>query len=105
MTEFLHILDRAVLHFFSATSLVLLAFMGLRAFNRRRPSEWFPVHWKASLSLAALTVFGFATLREAWDVAAGQSLIKASVDYFSWFAGCAVAAYGLYRFGKDIHRQ
>ena len=101
MNELWHILERAMIHFFSATSLVLVVFMLLRSLARRKAARWLPTSWKASLVMAALLVFAISTMREAYDVANGQVLVKAFTDYISWCAGCGVAVWGLFRFAKE----
>lgn len=97
-----HILERFVIHFTSATSLVLVMFMLLRSLARHGYTNWLPT-WRASLIVAALFVFAVSTTREAYDVANGQPLVKAFTDYASWLLGCGVAAWGLTRFGKEIN--
>lgn len=101
MNDFLHVLDRFIVHFFSASSLVMLTFFALRTLDRRIRSEWLPDDWKPLLGLAAVTVFAVASLREAWDVAQGQALGKALTDYASWLLGCGVSTWGLARFKTD----
>ncbi len=100
MTDFLHILDRFAIHFVSATALVLCAATALRV-AAKRWSQWLPADWRHRLVIAGLTVFAISTMREAWDVAHGQLLIKAFVDYASWVCGCGFGVWGLYRFKKD----
>lgn len=100
MRELLHILDRFAVHFFASMSLVLLAFFAVRHFTPKARG-WLPDEWKEQLALAGLLVFAFSTLREAWDVAHGQTLLKAFTDYASWLLGCGGSVWGLYRFGKE----
>jgi len=67
----------------------------LRALARvsgRLPSERLPL-----LLLSALTVFAVSALREARDVARGQSLTKAIWDHASWALGCAPSAHVISR--------
>ena len=102
MSEFLHIIDRATIHFTSATSLVLSIAIGIRFASKK--TKWLPRSLPQVLLLSAMTVFAISTLREAYDVAHGQSLVKAFTDYASWLAGTGCAAWGLYRwsyFGWD----
>ena len=102
MDALYHILSRFVIHFTSATALVLIVFMGLRSIRRRfMVGEWLPESWRSTLVLAALGVFAASALREAFDVAQGQSQVKAVTDYISWVLGCGVAAWGLHRFAKE----
>lgn len=98
MTELLHILERGVIHFFSSMSLLMLAFFGFRTAVRWSRSAWLPTAWRQQLIIAALAVFAVSTLREAWDVGHGQTIMKAFADYLSWLLGCGVSAWGLYRF-------
>ena len=92
-----HIVERIIIHFTSATSLVLMLAVLLRYLGRRFPSPWLPVSMNQTLVYAALGVFAISTLREAWDVAGGQPLVKAATDYASWLLGTGFAAWGLYR--------
>ena len=101
MNELFHILERAVIHFFSACSLVMLTFFALRTARRKWKTSWLPDSFRERLLLAAICVFALSTMREAWDVANGQALIKAFTDYASWLTGCGVATWGLYRFKMD----
>jgi hypothetical protein len=92
-----HIIDRFVIHFTAATSLVLMLAIGFRYLSRRSKSAWFPHSMHQTLVYAAMTVFAMSTLREALDVANGQPLAKAFTDYASWLLGTGFAAWGLYR--------
>jgi hypothetical protein len=58
---------------------------------------WIPSNFNSQLLIAALAVFAFSTLREAYDVSVGQPLVKAFTDYASWIIGTGVGAWGLYR--------
>lgn len=98
MSELLHIIDRGTIHFFSSMSLVMLAFFAFRTAARRSHSAWLPAAWRQHLLFAAVAVFAVSTLREAYDVANGQPLVKAFTDYGSWLLGCGASAWGLYRF-------
>lgn len=97
----LHILDRFVIHFFSSAGILLCALFALRFVCRRTRTEFLPQTFRAQLVFAALAVFAFAALREAWDVHQGQSIVKAFTDYASWFLGCGCCAYGLHRLIKE----
>lgn len=85
----LHIAERFLIHFFSSAGLVLAAFHLLGWLQRR--SRFVPEGWRARLALAGLAVFAVSTLREAYDVHAGQSLLKAVADYLSWLSGTALS--------------
>ena len=98
MSELLHLIDRFTIHFFASMSLLMLAFFAFRTAARKSKSAWLPKEWRQHLLFAAIAVFAVSTLREAWDVGHGQTIVKAFADYFSWLAGCGVSAWGLYRF-------
>jgi hypothetical protein len=93
-----HILERALLHFVSSTFLVIASFIALRYWYRtnRKAALWLGTE-RASLVIAALGVFAIAALREPYDVWAGGPVVKSYTDFFSWFTGCAVSAWGVYR--------
>jgi hypothetical protein len=99
MTLFLHILDRFVIHLASATSLVMAATFAIMYLRRRvaDSQQWIPANFNSQLMIAALAVFAFSTMREAYDVSVGQPLVKAFTDYASWIIGTGVGAWGLYR--------
>ena len=101
MAEALHILDRFVIHFTASTAAVLWGFLGLKSLFRRTKSEWLSASWRTSLLIAALAVFAGSTLREAYDVTNGQSLLKAGFDYASWLLGAGASCWSLNRFGKE----
>lgn len=90
----LHILDRAFIHIFSATAVYLIAFMALR-YALRRNAKW------TVKIVPALIAIGFIGWREAYDVAHGQPLIKAYTDYASWTIGMTLAIWGLKRYAKE----
>lgn len=96
-----HILDRFAIHFFSSAGIVMCALFALRYASRKLNTAFLPQTLRTQLVFAALTVFAFATLREAWDVHQGQSIVKAFTDYTSWFLGCGCSAYGLHRLGGE----
>ena len=98
MTEFEHILGRALLHFVSSTFAVLALFFALRFLFRKKPSRWFSGERLHLLVTSALIVAAAASLREPFDVASGQTVLKASTDFASWYGGVIVAVWGLYRF-------
>lgn len=110
MSELWHIIDRWVIHFFASTSLVLMLTMlflwlqrtkRLPVWTRQFAAVFMVAQVPQMLVLAAVLVFAGSTLREAFDVWMGQSLLKAFTDYSSWLAGVATSAWGLYRFWKD----
>jgi hypothetical protein len=92
-----HILDRCAIHFASATSLVLMLAIAYRYAYRRTQSPWLPHSMPETLVYSGLTLFAASTLREAWDVANGQSVLKAFTDYLSWLLGSGFGVWGLYR--------
>ena len=94
----MHILDRAVIHFFSSCGICLCAFIVLHWVQRKKQLSWLPATVQAQLVLVAVAVFAGSTLREAYDVNAGQSLGKAVADYLSWAAGVTCSIWGLWRF-------
>lgn len=94
----LHALDRAIIHFFSASGVCLLSFFVLHWIQRRKQWPWLPSLVQPQLLFVAVCVFAGTALREAWDVAQGQSFWKACSDYSSWFLGCSAAVWGLWRF-------
>jgi len=95
MSEFLHILDRASIHFTASCSLVLM-FAVLLHWLRKKCS-WLPNTMQVILVWSALVVCLIAFVREPFDVAAGQSTTKAVTDYVSWFLGTGFSCFGLYR--------
>lgn len=101
MTEFLHILDRFIIHATAATALVLWTFMLLRTLQRRAAHQWLPSGWRQTLVIAALAVFAVATLREGYDIRNGQSAVKEVFDYISWLIGGGFGAWSLYRFKHE----
>lgn len=105
MELFGHIAERFIIHFASATFLVLLAFMLLRSARRRYflAGEWLPESWRSTLVLAALLIFAGSALREAYDVSVGGALAKSVSDYVSWSLGCGCAAWGLHRLVKEAN--
>ena len=98
-----HIAERFIIHFFSSCAITLCAFFVLRYWgqhNRKVPAFVSGRHSHLVVT-SALIVFSFATLREPFDIALGNQVwYKAIFDQVSWFLGCAVAAWGLYRFKK-----
>lgn len=92
-----HILERFIIHLFSAMGLVVGTFFGLQSLHRRLKSSWLPANIGGRLLLAGLLVFGLTAMREAWDVANGQPLVKAFTDYASWLIGLGLGIWATYR--------
>jgi len=91
------IIDRAVIHIYASAGVVLMTLITLRWYCRKWPTPWLPQLFQTQVLIAALLVFAFSALREAWDVSQGQPVIKAFTDYASWFIGCGLSSWGLYR--------
>ena len=96
----IHVLDRFVIHFFSACGAVLACLFVLLMVIRKCKNKLLPTSKEQALLVAAIVVFAFSTVREAWDVAAGQTLTKAGFDYVSWLTGCGVAVWALIRWDR-----
>ena len=94
----LHVLDRFVIHFFSSGGILLCCFFVLHFVQRKKQWIWLPALMQPQLLLVGVCVFAGSALREAYDVHAGQTLVKAIIDYVSWAAGCACSIWGLWRF-------
>lgn len=93
-----HIVERFIIHMFSAMGLVVGVFFGLQSLNRRQKMNgWMPSNIGGRLVLSGLLVFGVTAMREAWDVHNGQSVIKAFTDYASWGIGLALGIWATYR--------
>lgn len=94
-----HIVERFIIHMFSAMGLVVGVFFGLQSLNRRQKMNgWMPSNIGGRLVLAGLLVFGVTAMREAYDVAVGgQPLIKAFTDYASWLIGLTLGVWAAYR--------
>ena len=98
-----HIIERGAIHLLCSCFLTLAAFTALRYWrnHNRKAGVWLSGDKLHLLVVSALAVWALSTLREPFDVAAGQSTVKAVTDFISWLAGCGVAVWGLYRFSKD----
>ena len=96
MTDVLHILDRAVIHFFSSAGVYLIALWGFWLLERKA-RWWPPLKGWWELILPAAASFLFISLREAFDAAAGGALVKSVCDWLSWLAGLGASAWALYR--------
>ncbi len=93
-----HAAGRFILHFWAAPGIVLGATFALAFLVRKKKDwTWLPQTKRQIIAVAALAVFACATLREAYDVWAGQPLYKAFTDYSSWLLGCGVAVWALFR--------
>lgn len=93
-----HLLARFALHFISAGFIVLVSSSVLWAVWRRL--DWHVrsrPQYLAFLILVAIPTAALPSLREAFDVAAGQTLLKAVLDYVSWFSGAGLSCWLLYR--------
>ena len=96
-----HIIDRAVIHFFSSGGVYLIALWGFWLLERRVP--WWPElrgWWE--LILPALVSFIFISFREIFDVAAGGPVVKSLCDWLSWLAGLGTSAWALYRLAPRL---
>lgn len=93
----LHIIERGLIHLFSAMGLVVGTFFALQTLHRRLKNSWLPTNIGGRLLLSGLLVFGITAMREAWDVANGQPLVKAFTDYASWLIGLALGIWATYR--------
>ncbi len=97
-----HILDRFVLHLFASPGVLLASSFALAMLCRKKTTwTWLPQTRNQQIVLAAVCVFAGSALREAWDVAHGQSLVKAFFDYASWFSGCSLGVWALFRLQKQ----
>lgn len=96
----LHILDRFLIHFFSAPGLILGLTFGLGVLERRARWSWLPHSLLATSIWAAGIIFACSALREAYDVSQGGTLTKSIFDYISWAGGCGLTPWAIYRLGK-----
>ena len=88
-----HIIEREVIHFFSAGSCYVIALITLRFFERKSP------YWYKA-TIPALVAAGLIFLREPMDVAVGGWVGKSYFDYTFWMLGFAAIIYGLHRLGS-----
>ena len=94
----LHVVDRFIIHFSSSPGLLLMSSVLWRTASRKnRQSKFFPRSMEQTLVYASVSTFALTTLREAFDVAHGQPLFKAPIDYASWAIGLGVGVWALYR--------
>ena len=96
----MHIIDRFLIHLFASGGISLAAIFALRMAQRRLRCGWLPTQLLGQCSAVAIVVFTVAVLREAYDVARGQSLAKAVCDYASWAGGCGCSAWAIIRISK-----
>ena len=97
----LHIAERFLIHLFASGGAVLAVLFALRYFLRRVPTPWLPQTIPQQIVFAAVCVFAASALREAWDMAHGQSLLKAGTDHLSWAIGLTGTAWGLIRVWRN----
>jgi len=83
------IAERFLIHLSASAGAVLATFTVLRALAR--VTSWLPSERLPLLLVSALTVFAVSALREARDVARGQSLTKVIWDYASLALACALS--------------
>lgn len=92
-----HIIERFIIHLFSAMGLVVGTFFAIQSLHRRYAKGWLPSNVGGRLLLAGFLVFGLTATREAVDVARGQVLVKAFTDYASWAIGLGLGIWATYR--------
>lgn len=92
-----HIIERFIIHLFSATGLVVGTFFAIQSIQRRYAKDWLPSNVGGRLLLAGFLVFGVTATREAWDVHNGQPIVKAFTDYISWAIGLGLGIWATYR--------
>ncbi len=96
MSDFMHILERSIIHFFSSAGFYLIALWGFWMLERK--CLWWPQlqdWWK--LVLLVVVSFLFLSFREIFDVNAGGSAVESVCDWLSWFVGLGVSAWAIYR--------
>ncbi len=96
-----HVLERAVIHFFSSAGVYVLALAAFWWLERK--VKWWPElkgWWE--LVLPAVASFLFISLREVWDVSAGGSPIKSVCDWLSWLAGLGASVWASYRLSPRL---
>ena len=96
LTDFAHILDRGVIHFFCSTGVYLIALWGFWLLERK--VSWWPglTGWSAMVVPAVMS-FLFISMREIFDVSSGGLLIKSICDWVSWLLGLGASVWALYR--------
>ena len=91
-----HMLERSVIHFFSSAGVYLIALWGFWMLERK--CRWWPElrgWWE--LILPAVASFLFISFREAFDVSAGDPVVKSVFDWISWVCGLGVSVWAMYR--------
>lgn len=96
-----HILERFAIHFIGSTFLVIVYYYALE-YSLHKVKDmylWVSTRPRHILTLSALLVANSMILREPFDIFFGNNtIIKSVFDTFSWYAGCAFSAWGIYRF-------
>ena len=98
-----HILERAVIHFFSSSGVYLIALWGFWLLERK--VKWWPQlrGWR-ELILPAVLSFLLISTREIFDMAAGGSVVKSVCDWLSWLLGLGVSVWAVYRLFPRLGR-
>lgn len=95
-----HIIGRTLLHAICAPGTVLITSNLWRIAARRlRTVKGMPRTMEQTLAYGVFSAVPFAWAREAFDVARGQPLFKAPIDYASHAIFMAIGAWLLYRWG------
>lgn len=102
MSDFLHIVDRFLIHFFMSAGFLMIAVYGFYWLTRIR---WLPaLHGWWAYIVPAMVSFILISFREVFDVANGQLVVKAVTDWASWILGMGVSIFGLFRMTPLLHR-
>lgn len=101
MIDWTHVVERAIIHFFSSGGVYLIAVWGFWLLERR--ARWWPQlrGWWEFILPAAFS-FLFISLREVFDVGAGGAALKSVCDWLSWAAGLGASAWALYRLAPRL---
>lgn len=86
-----HVIDRFIIHLFSATGVYLVAYFVTQWAGRKWP-DWY------DRVLPAVVIIGFLGWNELSNVQGGQPYFKAFTDLASWVLGFALGLWGLVRF-------
>jgi hypothetical protein len=100
VSEFWHIVDRSLLHFFMAAGVQLIGLHGFWYLERKKLIP--PIKGWLNYIIPAVLSFAIISMREPFDVAEGQLLIKVVTDWISWLCGLAAAIYALYRIAPRL---
>jgi len=92
-----HIIERELIHVFSAMGLLVGVFFALRSLQRHWARNWLPSNIGGQLLLSGLAVFAGAATREAFDVAHGDPLFKSPIDNLGWLVGIGLGIWAAYR--------